>query len=277
MDVRFSTDPRSLKTMTTQDLRSLFLMTTLFEPDATPMVYSDIDRSITGSAVPVHGPLALLSSKKEMAADYFTERREVGVINIGGMGNIIVDGTAFTLGKQDALYIGKGSKEVLFHSAAADDPACYYFVSYPAHTAYPTTLIKETDAEHTALGSVNDANKRTINKYIHPRGVKSCQLVMGLTSLDAGSVWNTMPVHTHQRRSEVYMYFNLPEQAAVFHLMGEPAETRHIVVRNRQAVLSPSWSIHSGVATQNYSFIWAMGGENQVFEDMDGVTMTGLA
>jgi 4-deoxy-L-threo-5-hexosulose-uronate ketol-isomerase len=277
MDVRFSTDPRSLKTMTTQDLRSRFLMTTLFAPDATPMVYSDIDRSITGSAVPVHAPLALLSSKKEMAADYFTERREVGVINIGGMGNILVDGVSYGLGKNDALYIGKGSKEIIFHSTSAEDPSAFYFVSYPAHTTYPTTIIKESDAEHAALGSVNDANKRTINKYIHPRGVKSCQLVMGLTTLEAGSVWNTMPVHTHQRRSEVYMYFNLPENAAVFHLMGEPTETRHIVIRNRQAVLSPSWSIHSGVATQNYSFIWAMGGENQVFEDMDGVQMTGLS
>jgi 4-deoxy-L-threo-5-hexosulose-uronate ketol-isomerase len=274
MDVRFSTDPQALKTMTTEQLRSLFLITTLFEPDAMPMVYSDIDRSITGSAVPVRGPLTLLSSKKEMAAEYFTERREVGVINIGGAGRIIVDGVSFALTKHDALYIGRGSKEVIFHSAAADDPASFYFVSYPAHTAYPTTLIKEADAEHVALGSVNDANKRTINKYILPSLVKSCQLVMGLTTLEPGSVWNTMPVHTHQRRSEVYMYFNLPENAVVFHLMGEPTETKHIVLRNRQAVLSPSWSIHSGVATQCYSFIWAMGGENQVFDDMDGVKMT---
>jgi 4-deoxy-L-threo-5-hexosulose-uronate ketol-isomerase len=277
MDVRFSTDPQSLKTKTTQELRSLFLMTTLFEPDAVPMVYSDIDRSITGSAVPVKGPLTLLSSKKEMAAEYFTERREVGVINIGGAGTIVVDGVSFALGKNDALYIGRESKLVVFHSAAADEPAAFYFVSYPAHTVYPTTLIKEADAQHVALGSTNDANKRTINKYILPGGVKSCQLVMGLTTLEAGSVWNTMPVHTHQRRSEVYMYFNLPDNAVVFHLMGEPSETRHIVLRNRQAVLSPSWSIHSGVATQNYSFIWAMGGENQVFDDMDGVHMTGLA
>jgi len=263
--------------MTTQELRSLFLITSLFEHDAVPMVYSDIDRSITGSAVPVKGPLTLVSSKKEMAADYFCERREVGVINIGASGTVTVDGAAMTLGTNDALYIGRGAKEVVFTSASAADPACFYFVSYPAHTAYPTTLIKEADAEHVALGNVNDANKRTINKYILPSLVKSCQLVMGLTTLEAGSVWNTMPVHTHQRRSEVYMYFNLPENAAVFHLMGEPSETRHIVLRNRQAVLSPSWSIHSGVATQNYSFIWAMGGENQVFDDMDGVKMTDIA
>ncbi|MGE5313854.1 MAG: 5-dehydro-4-deoxy-D-glucuronate isomerase [Acidobacteriota bacterium] len=273
MDVRFSTDPKSLKTMKTEELRSLFLMTTLFEADRVPMVYSDIDRSITGSAVPVEGTLELLASKKEMAADYFAERREVGVINIGGSGTITIDGTVHRLAMHDALYIGRGARSVVFASEKKDEPAAFYFVSYPAHTAYPTTLITLADAEHTALGSVKDSNKRVINKYIHPRGVKSCQLVMGMTALEEGSVWNTMPVHTHQRRSEVYMYFDLPSDAVVFHLMGEPDETRHIVVRNRQAVLSPSWSIHSGCATRNYKFIWAMGGENQVFEDMDGVAM----
>jgi 4-deoxy-L-threo-5-hexosulose-uronate ketol-isomerase len=277
MDVRFSTDPESIKKMSTQELRSLFLMTSLFEADRVPMVYSDIDRSITGSAVPVNGTLELLASTKEMAAAYFTERREVGIINIGAAGSIDVDGTPYALDTNDALYVGRGSKSIVFHSRVKDNPAAFYFVSYPAHTTFPTTLIRLADAVHVELGSVAEANKRTINKYILPGKVESCQLVMGMTALESGSVWNTMPVHTHQRRSEVYMYFNLAENAAVFHLMGEPDETRHIVVRNRQAVLSPSWSIHSGVATQNYTFIWAMGGENQVFDDMDGVAMGAIA
>lgn len=277
MDVRFSTDPKSIKTMTTEELRSQFLMTSLFQADAVPMVYSDIDRSITGSAVPVAEALGLQASKKEMAADYFTERRELGIINIGGAGSVTVDGSVYALATNDALYVGRGSKSVVFRSAAKDAPAAFYFVSYPAHAAYPTKRITLADAVHTELGSANEANKRTINKYILPGVVETCQLVMGMTVLEPGSVWNTMPVHTHQRRSEVYLYFNLPDNAAVFHLMGEPTETRHIVVRNRQAVLSPSWSIHSGVATQNYSFIWAMGGENQVFDDMDGVQMKELA
>jgi len=271
MDVRFTTDPFSVIKMSTDELRKLYLIETLFTKDEVPMVYSDIDRSITGSAVPVKKSLQLLSSKKEMAAEYFTERREVGVINIGGAGIISADGNEYPMSFKDALYIGRETKDIIFQSKNAGTPAVFYFVSYPAHKKFPTTHATFSSAEPAKLGSQKDANKRTIYKYIHPRGIPSCQLVMGLTELDEGSVWNTMPPHTHQRRSEVYLYFNLSPDAMVVHLMGKPDETKHIMIRNRQAVLSPSWSIHAGVGTQAYMFIWAMGGENQVFDDMDGV------
>jgi len=276
MDLRFTTDNTSYKKMTTDELKKLFLIDKLFQEDEVYMLYSDVDRSITGSAVPKNDRLKLLSSKKEMAADYFLQRREIGIINIGGNGSIIADGKVFSLEYKDALYIGKGTKEIEFSSLHAEQPAKFYFVSYPAHTEYPTTHKKFSDAEPVKLGSQKDANKRTIYKYIHPNGIKSCQLVMGLTELDEGNVWNTMPVHTHQRRSEVYMYFNINEEAVVLHLFGEPNETRHFILRNGQAVISPSWSVHSGVATQSYSFIWGMGGENQDFDDMDWVSMKDL-
>jgi 4-deoxy-L-threo-5-hexosulose-uronate ketol-isomerase len=263
--------------MTTEELRTSFLIDHLFVPDDVPMVYSDIDRSITGSAVPVKGPLKLLGTKKEMAAEYFAERREIGVINTGDEGSISVDGKEYAMAFKDALYIGRGVRTIEFSSKSANKSAMFYFVSYPAHKEFPTTHSKFTDAEPAHLGSQKDANKRTIYKYIHPNGIKSCQLVMGLTELEEGSVWNTMPPHTHQRRSEVYMYFNIEPAAMIVHLMGQPEETRHLVMRNRQAVLNPSWSIHAGVGTQNYTFIWAMGGENQVFDDMDGVKVNDLA
>jgi 4-deoxy-L-threo-5-hexosulose-uronate ketol-isomerase len=277
MDVRFSTDPRGFRALNSAQLRESFLISSLFVADDIPMVYSDIDRSITGSAVPVKGQLQLLASKKEMAAEHFAERREIGVINIGGVGTINVDGNDYPMVHRDGLYIGRGVKDVLFRSNDPAHPARYYFVSYPAHAAFPTTHVRLGEAEKSPLGTQADANRRTIYRYIHPRGVKSCQLVMGLTDLEEGSVWNTMPPHTHQRRSEVYMYFNIPPSAAVFHMMGEPEDTRHIVMRNEQAVLNPSWSIHAGVGTNAYTFIWAMGGENQVFEDMDGVKVDSLA
>jgi 4-deoxy-L-threo-5-hexosulose-uronate ketol-isomerase len=273
MEVRFSPDRVSYKTLKTDELRSAFLIDDLFHPDHIKLVYSDIDRVIAGSAVPVAGELKLEASRKEMAADYFAERREIGVINIGNSGTIICDGTSYKMDHKDALYIGRGTKDIIFKSDDFKNPAKFYIASYPSHQAYPTTHAKFADAEPAKLGSRKDANKRTIYKYIHMNGIKSSQLVMGLTELEEGSIWNTMPVHTHQRRSEVYMYFNLNEDAVVFHMMGEPEETRHIVVRNQQAVISPSWSIHSGAATQNYTFIWAMGGENQAFDDMDGVPM----
>jgi len=276
MDVRFTSDPQSIQRMTAEEIRRLYLIDSLFVPDSTPMVYSDIDRSITGSAVPTNRPLKLLSSKKEMAAAYFAERREIGVMNIGGPGAITIDGKSYPMQARDALYIGRGSQEILFESKSSASPALFYFVSYPAHEKFPTTHVPASVAEQVKLGSSADANKRTINKYIHPKGTKSAQLVMGLTELESGSVWNTMPPHTHQRRSEVYMYFNLPENALVFHIMGRPDDTRHIVMRNRQAVLSPSWSMHCGVATQSYSFIWAMGGENQEFDDMDPIDMMSM-
>ncbi len=263
--------------MNTEEVRRMFLIDDLFESGILRMVYTDVDRAIIGTAVPVGKGLKLLSSKKEMAAQYFTERREVGVINIGGSGIVKADGKEYPLACKDALYIGRGTKDIEFKTARSKEPAAFYFVSYPAHQSFPTTKTSFSDAEHNPLGSLKDANKRTINKFIHPNGIKSCQLVMGLTELEEGSVWNTMPVHTHQRRTEIYMYFNLPQDTMLLHLFGEPGETRHIVVRDRQAVISPSWSIHSGVGTRNYSFIWAMGGENQAFDDMDWVAMKSLS
>jgi 4-deoxy-L-threo-5-hexosulose-uronate ketol-isomerase len=277
MEVRYSPDANGFHAMSVQEFRRTFLIDTLFQPGQVPMVYSDIDRSITGSAVPVGSPLPLLGTKKEMAADHFADRREVGIINIGDSGSIVIDGKEYTMEQRDALYVGRGAKEIIFNSNAPASPAKFYFVSYPAHHAYPTTHARFVDAEPARLGTVKDANKRTIYKYIHPRGIPSCQLVMGLTELEEGSVWNTFPPHTHQRRSEVYMYFNLPPEAVVFHIMGEPEATRHLVMRNGQAVLNPSWSIHAGVASQAYTFIWAMGGENQVFDDMDGVQVKTMA
>jgi 4-deoxy-L-threo-5-hexosulose-uronate ketol-isomerase len=276
MDVRFSTDPKGFETMTTAELRKSYLIDNLFALDEVPMTYSDIDRSITGSAVPVKQKLKLLATKKEMAAETFCERREVGVINIGGDGKISVDGKEYAMALKDVLYIGRGAKEITFASNQAAAPAKYYFVSYPAHKEFPTTHATLAAAEHADLGSQKDANKRMLNRMIHAKGIQSCQLVMGLTELAEGCVWNTMPSHTHQRRSEVYMYFNVAADAVVVHLMGQPDKTRHIIMRNGQAVLNPSWSIHSGGGTRNYSFIWAMGGENQVFDDMDAVTMDGL-
>ena len=211
-----------------------------------------------------------------MAADHFAQRREIGIINIGGTGTIIVDNKKFSMNHIDALYIGRGAKNISFRSSSSKNPAQFYFVSYPAHTSYPTKQVKLEDAESVHLGSKGDSNERTIHKFILPGKVETCQLVMGLTVLEEGCVWNTMPAHTHQRRSEVYMYFNLSKDAFVMHLLGEPEETRHIIIRDRQAVLSTSWSMHAGAGTQNYSFIWAMGGENQEFDDMDWIEMTKL-
>ena len=276
MEVRYSPDHIGIKRMTTGELRKTFLIDSLFVPGKVEMVYSDIDRSITGSAVPLENPLKLLASKKEMASEFFAERREIGIINIGGAGKINVDGKTYSMELKDGLYIGRGTKEIEFESSNPKLPAKFYFSSYPAHKEYPCVQIKFGETQQNKLGSEKNANKRTIYKYIHEKGVRSCQLVMGLTELEEGSNWNTMPVHTHQRRSEVYMYFNLSEDSCLFHFIGEPDETRHIVVRNGQAVFSPSYSIHSGVGTQNYSFIWSMGGENQDFDDMDWVEMKDL-
>ncbi len=276
MEVRYSPDQSGFKKMTTDELRKSFLIDTLFVKNEIPMVYSDIDRSITGSAVPSGQTLKLTATKKEMAAEYFCERREVGIINIGQVGSIILDGTEYLMNNKDALYIGRGAKQVEFKSKDGNDPAKFYFVSYPAHKEYPSKHIKYEDAIHRHLGSVETSNKRTINQYILPDILPTCQIVMGLTELEDGSVWNTMPCHTHQRRSEVYMYYNLNPDSFVVHLNGAAEETRHLIIRNEQAVLSTSWSLHSGCGTQSYSFIWAMGGENQVFDDMDGIPMKDL-
>lgn len=271
MELRYSPDKEGFKKFTTEELRKSFLIESLFNKNNISLVYSDIDRSITGSAVPAGKTLMLKATKQEMAAEYFTERREIGIINIGETGFVIVSGKEYEMENRDGLYIGRGSKEIEFKSNDAKKPAMFYFVSYPAHTAYHDKRIKFSRATPVKLGSIADANKRTIYKYIHPGTMKSCQLVMGLTELEEGSVWNTMPAHTHQRRSEIYLYFNLKPESFVVHLIGEPGETRHILVRNHQAVLSTSWSMHSGCGTQNYSFIWAMGGENQEFDDMDWI------
>ncbi len=276
MDVRYSPDKNGFKKMNTDELRETFLIDSLFAKNKIPMTYSDIDRSITGSAVPSGKTIKLAASKKEMSANYFTERREVGIINIGAKGSVTIDDKVYEMENRDALYIGRGSKDISFKSNNAKKPAMFYFVSYPAHRDYPTKQIKFSESTPTKLGSDAAANKRTIYKYIHPGTMPTSQLVMGLTELEEGSVWNTMPAHTHQRRSEVYMYFGLEKDSLLFHIMGEPAETRHLVIRDKQAVLSTSWSMHAGCGTQNYSFIWAMGGENQEFDDMDHIPMKSL-
>lgn len=271
MEIRNAANPKDVKNYTTERLREEFLIQGLFVAGEIKTVYSHVDRIITGSACPV-SPLTL-EAGKELRAEYFLERREMGIINIGAKGTVTVDGTPYVLEPRDGLYIGMGSKEIVFSSEDASNPAKFYFNSAPAHKTYPIEKIEISKAEPAKLGSLAESNQRTIYKYIHPAGVKSCQLVMGMTILEPGSVWNTMPCHTHDRRMEVYLYFNMPEDAVVFHYMGEPTETRHIVMRNEEAVISPSWSIHSGCGTRNYTFIWGMVGENQVFSDMDAVPM----
>ncbi len=276
IDVRHAVDPIRYERMTTDELRESFLIDNLFVKNEIPLTYSHVDRAVIASALPVKETLKLESDKKEFAAEYFCERREVGVINIGGVGSVTVDGTSYNLEDLDALYIGRGAKEILFQSDDSKKPARYYIVSYPAHTSYPTKLAKFADAQPLKLGSMEESNKRTIYKYIHPEGIKSCQLVMGFTKLEPGSVWNTMPPHTHIRRSEVYMYFDIDESDVVFHLMGQPDRLKTIVIRDGQAAISPVWSIHSGAGTRAYSFVWAMGGENQAFDDMDFIEIADL-
>ncbi|AWB46993.1 5-dehydro-4-deoxy-D-glucuronate isomerase [Paenibacillus sp. CAA11] len=276
MEIRYASHPREVKQFDTERLRQEFVIESLFVPGKLTLVYSHVDRFIVGGAVPLDDKLALEADPKEIGASTFLERREVGIINIGGQGKITVDGEVYTLESRECLYVGLGVKEVIFESTHASDPAKFYLNSTPAHKAYPTVKTGQSDAFNVHLGAIENSNERTIYRYIHEKGIQSCQLVMGMTQLESGNMWNTMPAHTHNRRSEVYLYFNLPEESVVFHLMGEPQETRHVVMRNEQAVISPSWSIHSGVGTSNYVFIWGMAGENQVFEDMDGVDMKEL-
>ncbi|MBT4485824.1 MAG: 5-dehydro-4-deoxy-D-glucuronate isomerase [Candidatus Latescibacteria bacterium] len=275
MEVRYVPDPIRFERMNTSELRKEMLVDNLFKPGEITLLYSDVDRAIIGSATPTGGGLKLVAGE-ELKAEYFAQRREIGVINIGGDGSITVDSETYSLVKFEALYIGRGSKDIEFKSAKADNPAKFYILSYPAHMSYPTTHITIQAAEPVKLGSSKECNERTIYKYVHPGGVKSCQLVMGCTLMEEGSVWNTMPAHTHERRSEIYMYFDLDDDASMFKFIGKPDETRHIVVKNGQAVISPSWSIHSGAGTTNYSFIWAMGGENQDFGDMDHIAVKDL-
>ncbi len=274
MEIRHPANPEDLESYSTERMRREFLIQGLLVPGKIRQVYSHFDRMIVGGVCPQR-PIPLGVSR-EMAVDFFLERREMGVINIGPPGSIRVDGAVHELDTDEGLYIGRGLKKVVFASRDRRNPARFYFVSGPAHQSHPTTKINAEITEATHLGSSREANDRTIRKYIHPQGVPSCQLVMGMTVLAPGSVWNSMPCHTHARRMEVYFYFRLPREGVVFHFMGEPEKTRHLVVRNEEAVISPSWSIHSGVGTSNYAFIWAMLGENQVFADMDPVAMGDL-
>ncbi len=274
MEVRNSANPADVKRYDTEALRGEFLIRGLFAPDEIPLVYSHVDRMITGSACPVSKSLSLKGGK-ELGVDFFLQRREMAVLNIGDPGTVVTDGTSRRLNRYEALYIGMGTKDVSFEPETGSTPK-FYLLSCPAHSAWPTTLITREMAVKQALGTKKECNERVINKYVHPDVVKSCQLSMGMTELAEGSVWNTMPTHTHERRMEVYMYFNLPEDGVVFHFMGQPSELRHIVVRSGEAVISPSWSIHSGVGSTSYSFVWGMAGENQTFSDMDGVPMSVL-
>ncbi|WOO40849.1 5-dehydro-4-deoxy-D-glucuronate isomerase [Rubellicoccus peritrichatus] len=274
MDVRYTVGTNEYKRMSTRELRDAFLMD-LFEDGKLNLLYCEVERSIVGAVVPTGGEI-VLEAGKELAADYFCQRREVGVLNIGAKGTVTVDGNVYALDNLDGLYVGRGSRDISFSSLDGSAPARFYLVSYPAHAEYPTALVRMADANALHLGSMEDSNKRTIYQYIHENGVKSCQLVMGFTQMEPGSVWNTMPCHTHERRTEVYMYFGLDEGSRVFHFMGPGNETRHITMANEQAVISPMWSIHSGCGTKSYSFCWAMGGENQRFDDMDHIAIKDL-
>jgi 4-deoxy-L-threo-5-hexosulose-uronate ketol-isomerase len=268
MQIRFSPNQNDYQKLCTEGLRSNFLIETLFAPGKVELVYSDADRAIIGSAVPNAGVLKL-TADAELRAAFFCERRELGVLNIGGSGMVEVDGKKYEMNKLDCLYVSRGSKDISFSSREQANPAAFYLLSYPAHAAYSTTLATVKDAAPVELGTLADANRRTLYKYIHVDGIKSCQLVMGFTRMQEGAVWNTMPPHTHTRRSEVYIYFDVDPKRRVMHFMGTPQQTRHIVVADRQAVISPSWSIHCGCGTGAYTFCWGMGGENQAFDDMD--------
>jgi 4-deoxy-L-threo-5-hexosulose-uronate ketol-isomerase len=261
--------------MNTEELRETFLLEELFEPNTIDLAYVDLDRTVIGSVVPADTPLTL-ETEPELRADYFLERRELGVMNVGGAGTVTVDGKAFEMDKLDILYVGRGSKEVIFASKNAAKPAEFYLLSYPAHTEYPTTMVKFGEMKPVELGSFETCNKRKIYKAIYKDGIKSCQLVMGFTMLEPGSNWNTMPPHTHMRRSEVYFYFDVDPSHRVFHLMGPSDATSHLVMKDKEVVVSPGWSIHSGVGTKNYTFCWGMGGENQMYDDMDAVAITEL-
>ncbi len=275
LEVRYSNHPEDVKHYTTDQLREHFLIPTVFIEEEINLVYSHNDRIIAGGAMPIHKRL-YLESGKELASNYFLELREMGVINIGGPGTIFLDGVAYKMDYQDGMYVGRGVKNVEFVSADSNNPAKFYINSCPAHKEYPTVYIPLIKANKVKMGEAANLNVRTINQYVHPAVCKSCQLVMGLTILEKGSVWNTMPCHTHARRMEVYLYFNFNEDNMVMHLMGEGNETRHLIMHNEQAAISPSWSIHSGVGTTNYTFIWGMCGENQTFTDMDHILVKDL-
>jgi 4-deoxy-L-threo-5-hexosulose-uronate ketol-isomerase len=275
MEIRNAVHPEHAELFDTEALREHFLIQDLFRADQVSLVYSYFDRLIVGGICP-QGPLQLDVDEKIIGAPFLLDRRELGLINVGGPGAVSVDGEKIAMDFKDGLYVGMGARELVFTSSKAQQPAKFYLNCAPAHRGYPTSRASFAEAEPLQLGDPQQSNQRTIRKYIHPDGIASCQLVMGMTTLQSGSVWNTMPVHTHQRRMEAYFYFGLLDEQVVFHFMGEPTETRHIVVRNEEAVLSPSWSIHSGAGTGSYTFIWGMVGENQTFTDMDAVPMSEL-
>lgn len=279
MDIRYSVNQRDVKRYTTEELRREFLIESLYRPNKVAAVYSHVDRMVTMGCMPVDKAVPIdqgIDVWTNFGTHYFLERREAGLFNIGGPGHVTVDDRAYALDYKDCLYITRGAREVLFSSDDPATPAKFYIVSAPAHCSYETRLLRLADASKKPCGDVAASNKRVINQFIHPDVLKTCQLSMGMTVLEPGSVWNTMPAHTHERRMEVYMYFEIPESNVVFHMMGEGQETRHIVMQNEQAVISPSWSIHAGAGTSSYTFIWAMGGENQAFDDMDVIPVTDL-
>ena len=276
METRRLVHPEHYASLTGEELRKHYLVDDLFAQGEVKLVHWEGERTIIGSAVPLSTPLPLVSPD-EIKAGHFADRREIGVANLGNAGGTVtVNGTAHALAPRDFLYISRGSADVVFASDSPDAPALFYIVSHPAHAAHPTSLVKKADAETVTIGAPATASVRTLRRYIHARGVKSCQLVMGYTDLEVGSVWNTMPPHTHTRRTEIYLYFELDPGAVAFHFMGPPENTKHIVVRNFQAVLSPAWSMHFGTATSRYAFVWSMGGENQAFADMDIVPVKNL-
>lgn len=279
MDIRYSCNQKDFKRYTTEETRREFLIETLFIPGDMTCVYSHVDRMVTMGCMPTDKQLSIdhgIDIWKNFGTHYFLERREIGMFNLGEEGTVTADGVTYTLGHKDCLYLTRGNKEVFFASKDASKPAKFYMVSAPAHCSYENKLITIQEAAKKPCGAAETSNKRVINQFIHPSVLKTCQLSMGMTALEPGSVWNTMPAHTHERRMEVYCYFDIPKDNVVFHMMGEGQETRHIVMQNEQAVISPSWSIHAGAGTSNYTFIWAMGGENQEFDDMDVIPTTEL-
>ncbi|AHG87906.1 KduI/IolB isomerase [Gemmatirosa kalamazoonensis] len=273
--MRYLPNAATTSRMTTEELRASFLVSDIFRPGEVRLEIVDLDRVVIGGAVPTGAPLRL-EAHPDLLAEYFTERRELGVLNIGGVGTVTVDGTRHLLGRKDVLYVGRGSRDVSFESADAKDPARFYLVSYPAHASHPTTVVTQSEAQGATIGALETANRRRVARYIHTAGARSAQLVMGVTTLEPGSVWNTMPAHTHHRRTEIYLYFDLPHDAIVLHLLGQPSETRTIVVRDGEVALSPGWSVHAGCGTSAYSFCWAMGGENQDYADMQPVDISTL-
>ncbi len=279
MEIRYSCNQRDFKRYTTEEIRDEFLIENLYVENEVTAVYSHVDRMVTLGCMPTTEVVSIdkgIDVWANFGTSYFLERREIGIFNIGGSGTIKADEETFHMNYKDCLYITQGTKNVTFASDDAANPAKFYMVSAPAHCAYKTTYLPIEKAVKRPLGAMETSNKRTINQFIHPDVLPTCQLSMGMTELEPGSVWNTMPSHTHERRLEVYMYFEVPNDNVVFHMMGEGKETRHIVMQNEQAVISPSWSIHSGAGTSNYTFIWAMGGENQAFDDMDTIPTTEL-